>query len=100
MPQIAFISRMTVKPGHEAEYVRLCKALAVKVHANELRDQTLYFSFFKLREPRRYAVIEVFSSEAAEHAHMTSPWLGEFGPGIVACLDGEYVREYLDPFEV
>jgi quinol monooxygenase YgiN len=99
MAQIAFISRMTVKQGREAEYVRLCKALAVKVLANEARDQTLYFSFFKLREPRRYAVIEVFSSEAAEHAHMTSPWLGEFGPGIMACLDGEYVREYLDPFE-
>ena len=31
---------------------------------------------------------------------MNSPWLAQFGPGIVACLDGEYVREYLDPFAV
>ena len=93
MSRITFISRMTVKAGHEAEFVRLCKELAAVVHAKESRDQ-------KLREPRRYAVIESFASEAAEHAHMNSAWLGQFGPGIVGCLDGEYVREYLDPFEV
>jgi len=100
MSKVTFISRMTVKPGHEAEFVRLCTALAEKVRANESRDQTLYYEFFKLREPRRYAVIESFASEAAEHAHMNSPWLAEFGPGIVAALDGSYVREYLDPFTV
>ncbi len=100
MSRITFISRMTVKAGQEAEFVRLCSELAVKVHANESKDKTLYYQFFKLREPRRYAVIESFSDEAAEHAHMNSPWLAEFGPGIVACLDGEYVREYLDPFAV
>ena len=100
MSRITFISRMTIKPGQEAEFVRLCKALAAQVHAKESREQTLYYEFFKLREPRRYAVVESFASEAAEHAHMNSPWLGEYGPGIVACLEGEYVREYLDPFEV
>lgn len=99
MPQTAFISRMTTKAGHEAEFVRLCKALAEKVHANESREKTRFYQFFKLREPRRFAVIEIFSSEEAEHEHMSSPWLGEFGPGIMACLEGEYVREYLDPFE-
>ncbi|MCX7056194.1 MAG: hypothetical protein NTZ79_03125 [Proteobacteria bacterium] len=100
MSQIAFVSRMTIKAGHEADFVSLCKGLAKKVHANESREQTQFYQFFKLREPRRYAVIEMFSGEAAEHAHMNSPWLGEAGPGIMACLDGEYVREYLDPFEV
>ncbi len=30
---------------------------------------------------------------------MSSPALAEHGPGIVDCLDGPYVREYLDPFE-
>lgn len=99
MSQTAFISRMTIKAGHEAEYVRLCKALAAKVHANESREKTMFYQFFKLREPRRYAVIEIFSSEQAEHDHMSSPWLGEFGPGIMGCLEGEYLREYLDPFE-
>ena len=100
MSRVTFVSRMTVKAGHEAVFVRLCSELATVVHAKEAKDQTLYYEFYKLREPRRYAVIESFASEAAEHAHMNSPWLAQFGPGIVACLDGEYVREYLDPFAV
>jgi quinol monooxygenase YgiN len=90
---------MTVKAGREADYVRLCTALAEQVRRHESRDSTLIYEFFKLREPRRYCVIESFSDEAAEHAHMNSPWLGEFGPGILDCLEGEYVREYLDPFQ-
>ena len=98
MSRVTFISRMTVKAGREAEFVRLCKALAERVRATEPTDQTLYYEFFKLREPRRYAVIESFASEEAEHAHMSSGALAELGPGIIACLDGEYVREYLDPF--
>ncbi|MBS0373877.1 MAG: antibiotic biosynthesis monooxygenase [Proteobacteria bacterium] len=100
MSRVTFISRMTVKAGHEAEFVRLCSTLAERVHATESKERTLFYQFYKLREPRRYAVIESFASEADEHAHMTSKALAELGPGIVACLDGEYVREYLDPFAV
>ena len=59
MPQIAFISRMTVKAGKEAEFVRLCQALADKVRANESREKTCFYQFFKLREPRRFAVVHM-----------------------------------------
>lgn len=97
MSRITFIARMTVKAGHEAEFVRICKQLTEKVRANE--PGTVYYDFFNLREPRRYAVIESFASEDAEHQHMNSPWLAEYGPGILGCLDGTYVREYLDPFQ-
>jgi autoinducer 2-degrading protein len=97
MPAVSFISRMTIKEGREAEFVRRCTALAAIVHAGE--PGTLFYRFFRLREPRRYAVVECFESEAAERAHMGSPALAEHGPGIVDCLDGPYVREYLDPFE-
>jgi quinol monooxygenase YgiN len=96
MAKVTFISRMTVKAGREADFVRLCSRLAERVHATE-RD-ILYYEFFKLAEPRRYAVIESFPSEEAEHAHMNGAALAEFGPGIMDCLDGEYVREYLYPF--
>jgi len=97
MPKVTFVSRMTVKEGREQDFVRLCRQLTEKVHASE--PGTLYYEFFKLREPRRYAVVESFASEAAEHAHMNSAALAELGPGIIDCLDGPYVREYLDPFE-
>lgn len=96
MPKVTFISRMTVKAGREREFVERCNRLAEAVRASE--PKTLYYEFFRLREPRRYAVIESFADEAAEHAHMNSPLLQAHGPGIIDCLEGPYVREYLDPF--
>lgn len=96
MAKVTFISRMSVKAGRERDFVERCSHLADQVRQKEPR--TLYYEFFRLREPRRYAVIESFADEAAEHAHMNSPLLAEHGPGILDCLDGPYVREYLDPF--
>jgi autoinducer 2-degrading protein len=96
MPKVTFISRMTVKAGREADFVERCTRLAEAVHRGE--PGTVYYEFFRLREPRRYAVIESFADESAEHAHMNSPLLAAEGPGIVDCLDGPYMREYLDPF--
>ena len=96
MAKVTFVSRMTVKLGREAEFVDRCNRLAEAVRGSE--PGTLYYEFFRLREPRRFAVIESFTDEAAEHAHMNSPLLRVHGPGIIDCLDGPYVREYLDPF--
>lgn len=95
MARFSFISRMTVKVGREADYVALCRKLEEKVHANE--PDALIYMFFKLREPRRYAVLESFTDEAAEHRHLNSAWLAEIGPALVDCLDGTWEREYLDP---
>jgi (4S)-4-hydroxy-5-phosphonooxypentane-2,3-dione isomerase len=96
MPRITFISRMTVKAGREQDFVDACNELTAKVKANE--PGVIYFEFFKLREPRRYAVLESFPNEDLEHAHMNSPWLAAVVPRIVDCVDGTWEREYLDPF--
>ena len=97
MAKITFLARMTVKPGMEAEFERLARDLEEKVSANE--PGTRYYEFFRLREDRRYAVLESFDDEAAEDAHMNSLYLQEIAPPLVACLEGDppYVREYLDP---
>lgn len=95
MARITFISRMTVKEGREADFVRLCRQLEEAVRRNE--KEIIYYEFFKLREPRRYAVLESFPDEEVEHAHMHSPWLAEVAPELIDCLDGTWVREYLDP---
>jgi quinol monooxygenase YgiN len=95
MARITFVSRMTVKEGREEEFVQICKDLARTIHEKE--KDVIYYEFFKLREPRRYAVLESFPSEEVEHAHMTSPWLAAAAPGLVDCLEGTWVREYLDP---
>lgn len=97
MSHITFIARMTVKPGHEAEFSRLCRALAHHVRENE--TGILAYEFYKLREPGRFAVLESFADEAAEHRHMSSAKLAELGPKIAACLEGTWVREYFDPMD-
>jgi quinol monooxygenase YgiN len=96
MPRVTFLSRMTVKAGREAEYERLCTQLTERTRARE--PGVIYYEFFRLREPRRYAVLESFPSEDAEHQHLHSAWFQELAPGIIECLDGPYVREYLDVF--
>jgi autoinducer 2-degrading protein len=96
MARITFVSRMTVKAGHEKEFERITSAMQQRVRATEAN--VIYYEFFKLREPRRYAVLESFPDDAAEHAHLQGALLAEYGPGIVACLDGTWEREYMDVY--
>src|SRR6266436_9875641 len=98
MAKITFIARMTCKPDKRAEFARLCRQLEDYVRANE--PDTLAYEFFKLRDDQnRYAVLESFRDEAAEHRHMNSALLGEIAPKISACLDGTWEREYFDGLE-
>lgn len=99
MSAISFLARMTVKAGHEEEFLRLAQHLEEKVHANE--PDTLYYRFFRLREPRQFAVMESFANEAAEEKHMNSDYLAETAPPLLGCLEGDppYIREYLDPID-
>ena len=95
---MTFLARMTVKAGREDEFVRLAKQLTEKVHANE--PDTLAYEFYKLRdEELGYAVYEKFSSEEAEQAHQKTDYFAELAPPLIDCLDGSYVRTYLDPME-
>ena len=95
MSRITFIARMTVKEGREAEFIRLCTEITEYVHAHE--KGIAIYSFHRLREPQRFAVLESFEDEAAEQAHMQSAKLAEMAPKISACLIGTWEREYLDP---
>ena len=56
MAAISFLARMTVKPGREEEFLRLARNLEEKVHENE--PDTLYYRFFRLREPGQFAVMD------------------------------------------
>ncbi len=95
---MTFLARMKVKEGKEADFVRLANALTEKVRKNE--PETMAYEFFKLRdEPRSYAVYEQFASEAAEEAHRNTPHFKEIAPDLIECIDGTYVREFLDPLE-
>ena len=95
MAKITFIARMTVKPEREQEFIECCRELEAHVQAHE--PDTLVYEFFRLREPGRFAVLESFRDEAAEHRHMSSQVLAQVGPRLAACLNGTWVREFLDP---
>ena len=95
---MTFLARMKVKKGKEAEFVRLAQALTKEVRAHE--PETTAYEFFKLRDdPLGYAVYEQFLSEAAEEAHRNTPHFNRIAPDLVKCIDGTYVREFLDPLE-
>jgi len=95
MAKITFIARMTVKPDREEEFLARCRELERYVRENE--PDTLAYEFFRLREPNRFAVLESFRDEAAEHRHMSSATLAQIAPQIAACIDGTWVREFFDP---
>ena len=95
---LTFLARMKVHADREQEFLALVKELAEKVHANE-PDCTLY-EFFKLRdEPLAYAVLEQFVDDEAEERHRDTPYFHEIAPPLIECLDGTYVREFLDPID-
>jgi len=95
---ITFLSRMKVKPEKEAEYLELVAKLTAEVKAKE--PNTLQYQFYKLRdEEYGYAVYESFIDQAAEDEHLATPHFAELAPPMIECLDGAYVREYLDDIE-
>ncbi len=97
MAVVSFLSRMKVHADKEQQFVECCERLTEKVLLNE--PEALYFRFYKLREPLSYAVFESFTSEAAEETHQQTPYFLEIAPSLIECLDGTYVREYLDPLK-
>ena len=93
---MTFLARMKVKEDKVDDFVRLAKTLTEKVH--ELEPETVNYEFFKLRdEPFSYAVYEQFTSDEAEEAHRDTPHFKELAPDLIDCIDGTYVREFLDP---
>lgn len=92
---VTFVARMTVREGREAEFLGLMRELAAHVHANEAG--TVGYEIYRLREPRRYAVLESFVDEAAAAAHAGSGALQSLAPRIGDCLVGSWELEYFDP---
>ena len=95
---LTFLARMKVKPEKEQDFLRLARELTAEVRARE--PETVAYEFFKLRdEPLGYAVYEQFLNEEAEKALLNTPHFLRIAPDLIECLDGTYVREYLDPLD-
>jgi len=95
---LTFLARMKVKEDKEKEFIDLVKKLSEKTLAAE--PGCTAYQFYRLREDDlSFAVLEAFVDEAAEEAHRNSDHFNEIAPPLLECLDGTYVREYLDPLE-
>jgi len=92
---LTFIAKMKVKDGKETEFIRLAKELTEKVHAEE--PGIRFYEFYRIPDSERdFAVFESFVDEAAEEAHRETSHFKELAPPLIECLDGTYVREYLE----
>lgn len=92
-----FIARMKVYPNKVTEFIDACERMEKAVKRFE--PDTYIYKFYRLREPNAFAVIESFKDEAADKAHQEAPHFKEIAPVMIACLDGGYTREYLDPLQ-
>ncbi|MBI1392365.1 MAG: antibiotic biosynthesis monooxygenase [Alphaproteobacteria bacterium] len=92
-----FVARFKVHAAKETEFVAAAERLEAAVLANE--PDALIYKFFRLREPHAFAVIESFATEAGDAAHQASDHFKELAPALIACIDGGWEREYLDPLK-
>lgn len=92
---MTFLARMKVKEGKVEEFERLARKMTRRTLADEPGVKA--YEFFRLHdEERGYAVFESFASEEAEEAHRNSAHFNELAPALIECIDGTYVREFLD----
>ncbi|MCZ6804127.1 MAG: putative quinol monooxygenase [Proteobacteria bacterium] len=95
---LTFLARMKIKGDKEDEFIDLVKKLTEKTLAAE--PGCTAYQFYRLREGElSFAVLEAFVDEAAEEAHRNSDHFNELAPSLIECIEGTYVREYLDPLE-
>ncbi len=92
---LTFLATMKIKAEKEQLFIHLAHELTEQTLANE--SGCLAYRFYKLRQPLGYAVLESFESAAAEQAHQASSHFQAIAADMLACIDGTYSRQYLDP---
>ena len=91
----AFIARLEVKPGMEAEFERLQQELSKLTHEHE--PDTFVYDVIRHREkPGTYVVYARFKDEAAFEYHQTTDFHERLVPPIVECLAKPFDIEFLD----
>ncbi len=91
----AFIAKLIVKAGKEAEFERLQSELSRLTHAEE--PDVLVYDVIKHRtEPSTYVVYARFRSDEAFQAHMKVDFHDRLVPPILACLSREMDLQFFD----
>ena len=92
----SFLSRFRIKAERESDFVELAKQMEGLI---DREPGTLAFKFFRLSEPRMFAVYESFVDEAADKAHMETEHGRPLIADMIGCMDGGYEREFLYDLE-
>lgn len=91
----AFIAKLIVKPGREAEFERLQAELSALTHAHE--PDTLVYDVIRLREaPGTYVVYSRFRDPAAFEFHQQSSFHDRLVPPILDCLAEPMQLDFYD----
>lgn len=92
----SFLSRFRIKPGEEDRFIKAARRMEAQAPQE---PGVLHFQFFRLGDPHMFAVLESFTDEDADKAHMeyeqNKPLIAE----MIECMDGHYEREMLHDLE-
>lgn len=92
---MAFVARLVVKAGCEAEFEKAQGELTQISRSDE--PGTITYDFLKHREaPRTYVVYSTFRDEAAFQEHMEAPSHDRLVPPILECLAEEMDLQFFD----
>jgi quinol monooxygenase YgiN len=83
---LGIVATIKTKPGHDAAFEELAKALVAAVNAHE--PGCLLYTLFKAEEPDTYVFLERYQDEAALQAHRGTAYFKELGRQMGEHMEG------------
>lgn len=83
---LGIVATIKIKPGQDASFEELAKALVAAVNANE--PGCLLYTLFKAEDPNTYVFLERYRDEAALQAHRSTAYVKDLGRKMGEHMDG------------
>ena len=83
---LGIVATIKTKPGQEAAFEEVAKALVAAVNANE--PGCLLYTLSKAEEPNTYVFMERYKDEAAVEAHRATAHFKDLGRKMGEFMDG------------
>jgi quinol monooxygenase YgiN len=81
---LGIIAKLTIKPGSNADFETVMKALQAKVQAHEPANKL--YALHKTDDPNVYVMLERYDDQAAFDAHRVAPHFLALRPKMFDCL--------------
>lgn len=83
---LGIVATIKTKPGQDAAFEEVAKALVAAVNANE--PGCLLYTLLKAEEPNTYVFMERYQDEAAMQAHRSAAYFKDLGRKMGEYMDG------------